>query len=449
MQLSLPVPVSPEPAGPTASAGAANPVSGVPGQLPAGSAVVSFDQFLPEAGTTPKPAAKEETTDAEKNAAILVASFWMPAVTPPPPVMPVTDTVGTGQVAASTPALVSVFFASPSSRAFVPSAPGFFTVTPVPPGKSAQVVATAKGMPTASTGIGIMPADLPADPTVRSVATMQSVLPAATGQCAPLVATDQSVRQPLLVGNTLVTEKIAAAPTLSPETFPVADLADKKDFLNTGYTAVTMPAASVGISVAHMAGVMPAVLPNRSKTVATTELVAVGAVSSDTRPVLSFAPEAPAPTATLRETMAAVVTAITALDRHEGLGQKMLDLQFHVGDERLALRVELKDGTVHTTFHTESAEMRSALTQEWQAVVPSAVGREIRLAEPVFNSSPTGGDQSAFSSLGQGAPHQRGQAAPEPVASALMPDFSDPVAVESVSAATATPGSTPLLQAFA
>jgi hypothetical protein len=446
MQLSLPVPVSPEPAGATASAGAANPVSGVPGQLPVGSAVVSFDQFLPATGTTPKPAAKEETTDAEKNAAMLVASFWMPAVTPPPPVMPATDTPGTGQVEASTPALVSVFFASPSARAFVPSAPGSFTVTP---GKSVPVVATAKGMPTASTGVGTVPADLSADPTVRSVATMQSVLPAATGQGAPLIAADQSVRQPLPVGNTLVTEKIAAAPTLSPETFPVADLSDKKDFLNTGYTAVTMPAASVGISVAHMAGVMPAVLPNRSKSVATTEPVAVGAVSIETRPVLSFAPEAPAPTATLRETMAAVVTAIAALDRHEGLGQKMLDLQFHVGDERLALRVELKDGTVHTTFHTESAEMRSALTQEWQAVVPSAVGREIRLAEPVFNSSPTGGDQSAFSSLGQGAPHQRGQAAPEPVASALMPDFSDPVVVESISAATATPGSTPLLQAFA
>ena len=36
-----------------------------------------------------------------------------------------------------------------------------------------------------------------------------------------------------------------------------------------------------------------------------------------------------------------------------------------MGDESLALRVELRDGTVHTTFRAQSAELRSALAQEW------------------------------------------------------------------------------------
>lgn len=459
MQLSLPVPISTEPA--SATAGAANPAAGLPGQPPVDSSPVSFDKFLPEGGPTSKPAAKDEVTDAEKTAAILATSFWMPA-TPLPPQMPLATSgetaktevptpiispvlfaspsyrfpggqTGGGQPATAT-ATASVFFASPSSRAFIPAAPE--PVTGGSAGRQLPVTVSGKEMLVASTVVGTTPMDQRADVSVRPAAAVQGVMPATAGQ-------------PLPTGNALAPEKIAASTFLSPENSPAANLPDKKDFLSTGYAAVTMPAAGVGISVAQVAAVMPAVPPIRPKSASAAAPVPVMPVSVETRPVLNFAADAPAPAATLRETMAAVVSAVTAFERGESTGQKMLDLQFHVGDEHLALRVELRDGTVHTTFRTDSAELRTALAQEWHDVVPPAAGRELRLAEPVFSSSPAGAGESAFGSLGHGAPHQRGQSAPEPVASVLLPDFSEPVAAEPASAAASAPASTPLLHAFA
>jgi hypothetical protein len=111
--------------------------------------------------------------------------------------------------------------------------------------------------------------------------------------------------------------------------------------------------------------------------------------------------------------------------------------------------VELKEGTVHTTFRTESTELRTALAQEWQSVVQPAGAREIRLAEPVFSSSPAGGAESASSSLGQGTPHQRGQAMPEPAHRSLTPTFSAAGLPDPAPATVLAPHTTSLLHAFA
>ena len=155
------------------------------------------------------------------------------------------------------------------------------------------------------------------------------------------------------------------------------------------------------------------------------------------------------PVATPRETMAAVISAITALENRASTDQKMVDLQFHVGDERLALRVELRDGTVHTTFRTDSSELRAALSQEWHAVVQPAVGRELRLAEPLFSSSSGTGGESTFGSTGQGAAKEREANASRPA------PFAVPVATSGLAAAESAPATSPaissnqLLHAFA
>ncbi len=446
MQLSLPLPVSPDPA--NASAGAATSAAGVPGQTAVDPSNVSFDQFLPVGGPAPKPAAKAEPADMENAAATFLASFLMPvsAASPAAPASTAPGKTGPGET--SPQAMVSVFFTSPSSRAFVPATPGSVTVTPFPMGKSVPAIGSPMDKVAATARAGTVPTDPPADLTVATGATIQGVPSASPAQFIPSAASGQPGSQHLPDGDALAAEKIAATAIQSGQKFPDVNLPDKKDFLNAGYAAVTKPAAGVGISVAQVAAVMPAVAPNRSKTATAAAVVPVLSASPESSRALSFDPAAPAPEVSLRGTMTAVVTAVAALDRHEGLGQNMLDLQFHVGDQRLALRVELRDGTVHTTFHTESAEMRSALTQEWQAVVPAA-SREIRLAEPVFSSSPGGGSDTAFGSTGQGAPDQRWQPAPEPVVSGLSPEIPDPVAAEHVPVATTVPSSTPLLQAFA
>ncbi len=67
-------------------------------------------------------------------------------------------------------------------------------------------------------------------------------------------------------------------------------------------------------------------------------------------------------------------------------GSVQLRLQF--GGEDLRVRVELRDGAVHTDFRTDSPELRTALTREWQAVAASAPEQALRYLDPVFSSAP-------------------------------------------------------------
>ena len=190
-------------------------------------------------------------------------------------------------------------------------------------------------------------------------------------------------------------------------------------------------------------------LSNRPKNAQAAELAPIASVAVEKLPVLDASPGAPVPVKALREALAAVVTAVEALERKETFAPKSVDLQLRVGDESLALRVELRDGTVHTTFRAQSAELRSALAQEWQSVVPPAVGREIRMADPVFNAAPAG-QESAFGSPGQGASHHRGQPAPEAAAFSFAREFSDSSEPAPGALATApAPNSASLLNTFA
>ncbi len=75
-------------------------------------------------------------------------------------------------------------------------------------------------------------------------------------------------------------------------------------------------------------------------------------------------------------------------------GSVQLKLKF--GGEDLSVRVELRGGTVHTDFRTDSAELRAALTREMQAVAGESPDQLRRYAEPVFSpataSSSSSGD---------------------------------------------------------
>ena len=115
----------------------------------------------------------------------------------------------------------------------------------------------------------------------------------------------------------------------------------------------------------------------------------------------------------------AVESALAVADQYVTGDQRSVKLQFTVGGEQLAVRVELKGNQVHTTFRTDSPELRSALAQEWQSVSAAQTGvRPHRLADPVFASNSSTGQGMSSDS---GAAHQRdsgarqSQTAPEEI----------------------------------
>jgi hypothetical protein len=104
--------------------------------------------------------------------------------------------------------------------------------------------------------------------------------------------------------------------------------------------------------------------------------------------------------------------------------QKSGSVQLHLkfGGEDLSVRVELRDGAVHTNFRTDSAPLRAALEREWQAIASASPEQLHRYADPVF--SPGSNNQSASSSHGD-ARQQQQQAQPDGQQRAPRESFSD------------------------
>lgn len=103
----------------------------------------------------------------------------------------------------------------------------------------------------------------------------------------------------------------------------------------------------------------------------------------------------------------AVESVMKVADQVASTSQHSVKLQFSVGGEDLAVRVELRGDKVHTTFRADSPELCSALAHEWQAVSSQqGSDRTQRMAEPVFTSA-SGNSNSSTSDSGTG--HSRDQ----------------------------------------
>jgi hypothetical protein len=131
---------------------------------------------------------------------------------------------------------------------------------------------------------------------------------------------------------------------------------------------------------------------------------------------------------------------------------------------QLSVRLEYRGGVVHTTFRTDSTDLRDTLSREWQSTMPSVVAgeRSVRLAEPTFTpaSAPRGESQSF--DLGGQTTRQQQQDTPQPQekaafssefafargASARRPAASAPTADNSA-APTLRPDTAQHLHAFA
>ncbi|MEO9111306.1 MAG: hypothetical protein ABI387_01510 [Lacunisphaera sp.] len=485
MQLSLPV-IPPSTSAAPKPACAKN--SSTPGTHPdsGDAAAESFDSYLPKHDRTNKPgkvADEKSESDTEQTAAILTAGFWMtmiqPAATTPEPTVSATagsaaGSAGTALADDSTAGGEGLASMNPAALgAGVPSTTPT-TGLPVVPNPTAAAAtaadAAAAQMATPLPGNGPMSAKRDSSATAISTSKSTSTeagslsdskLPTAvaTGaitravQAVTALAVDAAGK----LANS-VQEKIAALTDGSPQSPGNQFSAAEKYFLNAVPNGVATVGAVLGTGVAKVNATMAsATAPARPKSDSTNELTTSFVFSADPAPTATLTLDAPAPVATVRETMAAVITAVDALERRADVQQKSVDLQFNVGNEKLGLRVELRDGTVHTTFQTESPEMNSALAHEWHAVVQPALAREIHLADPVFHSASTPGNtvpatssDSAANAFGHSAQQQREQPkAPPPFVSAPKNEFYESASPEAAPASASVSNSSQLLNALA
>jgi hypothetical protein len=241
---------------------------------------------------------------------------------------------------------------------------------------------------------------------------------------APTLAENLAAKREALRG-----EKIAAE--LERTTSPADGLthADKKDFLITDLKSVNSDSALVGTRVAKEMAPMIFTLTHRAKTAAAELAVGAFTPSLPSTSAFTTSVDVPAPVATVPATLAAVATAIESLEQRASGTASRVDLQFQVGGDKLGVRVEWREGTLHTFFRTDSPD----------------VSRELNVAPPVFGA--TADRPADFSSLNSGHPQDRPAPALARVAALKRSASAAPVvAAASVSPAT---HSLSLLHAFA
>lgn len=411
------------------------------GTNPAGAADVAFaaigadapfEKFLPEDPPAFPRSTRPEGSDMENPAGVLAASFWMLAMAPvSPPVMP----------AAIDPVLQTL----PGSTVLSPTGDIMLDRPESQPPVLSQLETTA----------GVLP------PNDQPPATAGQ--PPGDGQLSGLIVaaglptdsavpgeTDQRHVSPAGLKDAPISEKIAGFHPSLAAAGAAAPAAEIKEILSPNHKTVAAPDTLLGTDVAKSGPPMPFTPSNRPKTgeTATPTMALLPTGKPDFTATLP--PEAAAlPVGTLREMMATVVSALDTLEQRWDAQPKRVDLEFQVGGEPVALRLELKEGTVHATFKTESVRMRTALTREWQAVMPSATVGLLRLAEPVFHAVAGAVADTALGSTGQEALPQRGQPAPESVPFRRVATPADPEISGTSPAAESRPPASVLLNAIA
>jgi len=85
----------------------------------------------------------------------------------------------------------------------------------------------------------------------------------------------------------------------------------------------------------------------------------------------------------------AVDTAVNLMEIQAGLRGRNLStvsVRMKLAGEDLAIRVRLRDGEVHTSFQTASADLRAAISREWQVAASESPQRILRFHEPEFSN---------------------------------------------------------------
>lgn len=148
-------------------------------------------------------------------------------------------------------------------------------------------------------------------------------------------------------------------------------------------------------------------------------------------------------TATVSHATAAIEATLDAVERARDAAHSSVELKLSFGDDtRLAVRVELRDNAVQTTFRTDSTELRQALATEWRhqapAIMATATDRSVRIADPVF--APGSGSPESAGTSADGHPNARQQ----PVFAPTQSSFGAPRPAQTQASSAAPLPSSPL-----
>jgi hypothetical protein len=405
-----------------------------------GNAGTPFAQLLPTPAAASKPSAQpEKKTEASKTppgeTPVPVYYSWLAEVTPQnvpaaavSPKVPELSGMAAGTVAAGNPGT--------AGAAKGPLATGGNASFPLPGvGKVGETTPTkqppaASGTPVRAPAVSEPSIPAPGGPkssapqaavTIPGKASTPTPVP---GAAASTLAASQAPDTPakaFVPGNPGVTntaalissgahlgaggaggaEKIAGqASNAGTGPAPASKASDKK-ILNSDGKQVTDSDTSVGIAVAKVAPAMPTSAQSDRLPNAVLASAPVSTVSA-----FSNAGQGETQGAVSQQGVAqrAVDAAISAAESLNTGSNQAVNMQFSVGNADLSLRVELRNGEIHTTFRTDSADLRLDLAHEWQSSNPGSGSGSVRLAEPVFTSSSTPSSMAA----GENPSQQRG-----------------------------------------
>jgi len=400
------------------AADAANATAAVPTPPPQPTPGSSTRLKLPAAGPNGAAPLTREQIEA---AAAMLAPLWQMVsnLTPEPITSTPTPSAGLvahppGEGAETDPAAVSISASDPAPcfTLHVDDHPvsGFEAVAALPGNDLpalAEKLESALAEPASAE---------PSEPATGDSVSLQFELPdgrvmraeAAMTSPAALPRTDQRIRTKAQITGVA---KNAALPASPENPASAADLPANKNFLSVEGADDGVQGAGVGIPVAQPRSAMAAPSSDRP--------------TADELIVQAFVPEnhsaSAAPLADIREhrpatiaqrAVEAVVEVVEAQAATRFQPAPGVQLHLKLGGEDIAIRVELREGNVHTQFRTDSPEVRQAIAQEWNVLRAESPERTLRYLEPEFPSDRTG---SAPGGSGQhgAASHQQSRA-PQP-----------------------------------
>ena len=187
----------------------------------------------------------------------------------------------------------------------------------------------------------------------------------------------------------------------------------ERKILNSGYKALADDANVAGIAGAKRYRAMISDITSTAGSMTpSAEHAVAGAVSA-------VAQGLQAPDVAATEAMAPVNRAFEAVqDAVENLKasrQNVVEVTLSEGqDSPLHIRIEYRDGVVHTAFRTESPELREHLARDWQSSMSGLTTTDsgVRLADPVFSTPNSTSRDTGLDMGGQYARQQQSQQSP-------------------------------------
>lgn len=227
----------------------------------------------------------------------------------------------------------------------------------------------------------------------------------------------------------------------------------EKTFLSAAGQELKPKSSEAGTDVAVSGDNMPALFTSRRLTVDPLELPPRFNDRGDLLPTLNETPKFAASTNASDSATPAPVLAHRAVEtimnvveaqRNGSANASSVNLHFKFGGDDLAVRVQMRGGEVLTQFLTDSAELRSAISSEWQIMAGQGGAAGLRLLEPTIMPT-SSGVSAGFGSASQGQNHAQQNAQQQQArAAGMMPELRElrrniPLVVPNTDAAVSSP----------